>query len=200
MSESGDHDGQAPPAPRPEWDDEYLDRVADRLVTNYDLERDHREGSESFDLFGRLHMESQKQFIHPSVNFANHHQQEYLYARRVDAVTVAGIDRLVSLADELADRHIEADEEHYGTDFTFVLVVPEIPEAVCTHVAGLQERTLLKYGYYGHYEVNVAVVAPDAEDAVRSEGAAVAQAFVLWERLPAPTPGLLKRILGRIRG
>ncbi|WP_435196628.1 hypothetical protein [Natronomonas sp. EA1] len=200
MSEPVEAPDETAAIPRPDWDDAYLDRVADRLVTNYDLERDHREGGERFDLFGRLYMESQKQFLHPSVNFANHHQQEYLYARRTDGVSVAEIDRLVDLADDLAAKYVEADEEHYGTDFTFVLVVPEVPEDVRERVASLNERTLIKYGYHGHYEVNVAVVAPEAEEAVRSHGADVAQAFVLWERLPDPAPGLLKRLLGRIRG
>lgn len=180
---------------RPEWDDQYLDAVAERLKFNYDLERDHTAGSERFDLYGRLAIESQKQVLHQSLNWANYETVEHLFARRVDGVSEADLEALVDLGHDLADERIDADEEHRGTEFTFVLVAPRIPEAVREFVDGFRDRTLLKYGYYGAYEVNLAVVAPDREDAVASAEADVAAAFELWRDLDATEPtGLLGRL------
>ncbi|MFB6108613.1 MAG: hypothetical protein ABEJ82_07215 [Haloplanus sp.] len=179
----------------PDWDDEYLDRVSDRLMHHYDLERDRTVEGERFDLYGQLHVENQKQFLHPSINFANHETHEHLFARRQDAVSTADFDHLVELGHALADEWVTPDETHQGTDFTFVLVVPTFDEAVRSHVEGFSERTLLKYGYYGHYELNLAVVAPDRRAVAASENADVARAFALWDDpTPADSPGFLGRL------
>ncbi|MFC4359435.1 hypothetical protein ACFO0N_15945 [Halobium salinum] len=189
----------------PDWDDEYLDRVSDRLMFSYDLERDYRVRGEGFDLYGRLLVESQKQLWHPSLNYANHESREHLFARRVGTATVAELDRLVSLAHDLAGEWIERTEEHFGTDFTFVLVADGIPDDVREYVAGFDERTLLRFGYYGHYRVNLAVVAPEgvgtgSGDAVASAEADVVDAFTLWREVPVDrgTPGLFQRFVRRL--
>ncbi|AFK20630.1 hypothetical protein E6P09_02765 [Haloferax mediterranei ATCC 33500] len=190
-----------PVVDRPEWDDEYFDRVAGRLMFNYDLERDYTVYGERFDLFGSMRMESQKQFIHQSINYANHHAKEYMFARRVDTATVPELERIVELGHTLADEWIEPDEEHFGTDFTFVLVADEVPETVREFVSGFSDRTLIKFGYYGHYEVNVAVVAPDDEDAIASQNADSVAAFTLWTDVsPVASGGLLQRLVERFRG
>lgn len=187
----------------PEWGDEYLDRVGANLMFSFDLEKSRTVRGRTYDLFGTMRVESEKHFFHPSLNYANHASEEYLFAQRRDDVTVADLEALASLAHDLADdpQWLVADEEHYGTDFTFVLVVPEIPEAVHDFVEGYSDRNLIKYGYYGHYEVNLAVVAPDDESVVASTNADVARAFALWGE-PATTDepdGLLGRLLGRLR-
>jgi hypothetical protein len=183
----------------PDWDDEYFDRVADQLKFSYDLERDYAAGRERFDMYGRLHIESQKQVLHQSLNWANYQTNEHLFARRADGVSVADLEALVDLGHDLADEYIEADEEHRETEFTFVLVVPAIPEAVRSFVEGFRDRTLLRYGYYGSYEVNLVVVAPDREDAVASSEADVAAAFQLWRDIEAESTGLLGRLRRLLR-
>ncbi|MFB6165496.1 MAG: hypothetical protein ABEJ31_10095 [Haloarculaceae archaeon] len=183
----------------PDWDDEYLDRVSDRLMYNYDLERDVAAGGRRFDMYGYLRVETQKQLLHPALNYANHESVEHLYVQRAATVTVADLEQLVELGHELADERVEPSEDHYGTEFTFVVVAPEIPDAVREFVDGFRDRTLLKLGYYGHYEVNLAVVAPEREVLVASEKADVSDAFALWRDLDAERPGLLARLLGRLR-
>lgn len=179
----------------PDWDDEYLDRVSDRLMHHYDLERNRTVEGESFDLYGRLHVENHKQFLHPSINFANHESHEHLFARRADAVSTADLDDLVAFGHTLADEWVTPDETHRGTDFTFVLVVPTFDEAVRSHVEAFSDRTLLKYGYYGHYELNLVVVAPDRTAIAASPNADVARAFALWDDpAPADSDGLLSRL------
>lgn len=183
-----------PDAAVPEWDDEYLDRVADRLQFNYDLARDCRIGGESFTLYGRLEMDSHKQFLHPAISYGHQHSTEHLFARRAESVRVEEIDRLAALAHDLADRWIDADEEHFSTEFVFALVVPEIPAAVRERVEGHADRTMLKYGYHGHYETGFVVAAPDREELAES-GVGVADAFRLWE-----DGGEEKGVLARLRG
>lgn len=191
----------------PDWADEYLDRVSDRLMFSYDLEKGYRVRGERFDLFGTLRVERHKQLWHPSLNYANHESEEHLFARRVDSATVAELERLVDLAHELADEWIERDEEHFGTEFTFVLVADAIPDEVREFVAGFGDRTLLAFGYYGHYRVNLAVVAPDGDGTDSGEAAASAEAdvvdaFALWRDLAVErgTPGPVARLLRRLRG
>lgn len=186
----------------PEWDDEYLDRVGANLMFSFDLERDRRVRGRTFELFGSMRVESEKHFFHPALNYANHASEEYLFAQRRPSVTVADLEALASLAHELAEepQWVVADEEHYGTDFTFVLVVPTVPDDVRAFVEGYSDRTLIKYGYYGHYEVNFAVVAPDEEASVASENTDVVRAFTLWDEPTTDEPaGFLSRLLGRLR-
>lgn len=194
--------GQAADEPLPEefptWEDEYLDAVSGRLVYNYDLEQDHRTEGEQFDMYGRMEIHNQKQFLHPAISFAHHVSYEHLFVRRVDRVTERELNRLVELGHDLADVRIEPDEEHYSTDFTFVTVVPEIPDDVRSMVADLDERTLLKYGYNGHYEVNLVVAAPEAEDLVANDAADVAEAFRTWSDVAGRRPGLLRRFARRL--
>lgn len=178
----------------PEWDDDYLNQVAGRLVHNYDLRRDRRVDGETFDLSGEFRVTQQKQVVHPALNYANHDAEEHLFARRVGSPTVAELKRLVELGHRLADEWIEPSETHYSTDFSFVLVADEIPAAVASFVESFSDRTLLKFGYHGHYEVNLAVVAPDAEETVASRNADVARAFVLWEEIEPEKQGLFSRI------
>lgn len=185
----------------PTWDDEYLDRVSDRLMFSYDLERDYSVRGHAFPMYAELRIENQKQFLHPSINFANHHVHEHLLGTRLDGVSRRDLERLADLGHDLAGEWIEADEEHQGTEFTFVVVTDEIPDDVRSFVAGFSDRTLLRYGYHGHYELNLGVVAPDREDAVASEHADVVRAFALWDdAAPVEPPGLLSRLVSRLRG
>jgi hypothetical protein len=182
----------------PHWTaDPYLDRVSDRLMYNYTLERDHRLRGERWDLYGEMRVLNQKQFFHPALSYGDHESEEYLYARRVDRPTVGELKRLVELGHDLADERVTANEEHYRTDFTFVLVADELPGEVRSFVEGQRERTLLKFGYYGHYEVNLGVVVPDEQTAVAGEAADVVEAFVLWEDVTAPSEGFLSRLAKR---
>jgi hypothetical protein len=181
----------------PDWDDPYLDRVSDRLMYNYDLSKNHRIGGTEWALYGEMRVLTQKQFFHPALSYADHEAEEYLFVTRRDRPTVAGLDRLVALGHDLAEDRVDGDEEHYRTDITFVVVAGTVPDDVADHVAGFRDRTLLKFGYYGHYEVNLVVVDPDAERLVRSEAADVADAFALWADVERGSPGLLSRLARR---
>ncbi|MFC6827184.1 hypothetical protein [Halopelagius fulvigenes] len=210
QTQSGDFDPEAVAAEAgvelpdvPEWDDEYLNRVSDRLMFNYDLERDRRVRGERFEMVGTMRVENRKQFLHPALNYANHESREYIFARRTPRVTVAELERLVELGHELADdaEWLVPDEEHYGTDFTFVAVVSETSDDVREFVESFSDRTLLKFGYYGHYEVNLVVAVPETHEVVASQNADVAQAFALWDDVqPSDDRGLLGRIVDRLRG
>ena len=181
----------------PEWDDEYFDRVSDRLMYSYDLEKDARIAGERWVLYGEMRVRNQKQFLHPALSYADHEAEEYLFARRESRPTVAELERLVDLGHDVADERIVADEEHFGTDVTFVLVADELPSDVREFVSGFRDRTLLKFGYYGHYDVNLVVVAPGAEAHVASEAADVAEAFTLWDDVSEPREGPLSRFAKR---
>ncbi|WP_435359839.1 hypothetical protein [Haloarchaeobius sp. DFWS5] len=182
----------------PDWDDEYLDRVAHRLRFNYDLEKAYAVHDETFDLYARLLMESKKHFMHQSVTYGNHESREHLFVRRVDSVSQVDLERLVALGHDLADEWIDPDEEHYGTDFSFVLVAPGISDDVRSFVSGFRDRTLLKFGYYGHYEINLVVVVPEAEDAVASKNADVVDAVTTWEDVPEQSPGFFGRLARKL--
>ncbi|WP_435099095.1 hypothetical protein [Halarchaeum sp. P4] len=186
--------------PRPEWEDDYLDAVAERLQYSFDLERDFAHNGEVWDLYGELNLERQKYFLHPAISYGKHNSDEHLFARRADDVSVAELEALVERGHDLADEWIEANERHYSTEFTFVLVVPEIPADVREFVAGFRERTLIKYGYFGHYEVNLVVVAPERESLVASEEADVADAFQTWSAPEERERGLFGRVADAIFG
>lgn len=181
----------------PEWDDEYLDRVAHRLVYSYDLEKDYRYNGQRWELYGEMRVVNQKQFFHPALSYANHESEEYLFARREPRPTVADLDRLVEFAHDVAEDRIDADEEHFGTDVSVVLVAEDLSDDVREYVSGFRDRTLLKFGYYGHYDVNLVVVVPDAEEHVASEVADVAEAFTLWDDVSEPEDGVLSRFAKR---
>ena len=181
----------------PDYDDEYLDRVSDRLMYSYDLDRDVVVHGERFEFAGEMRMRNQKQFFHPALSYADHDIMEHLFARRVTSPTVGELERLVEVAHDVADERITPNEEHFGTDVTFVLVADRIPDEVAAFVDGFRDRTLLKLGYYGHYEVNLIVVAPDEERIVASEAADVTGAFRLWEPVEEPDEGFLSRFAKR---
>jgi hypothetical protein len=181
----------------PTWDDEFFDRVGDRLMYSYDLERDYSVRGESFDLYGEFRVRTQKQFFHPALSYADHDRAEYVFARRTDRPTVADLESLVELGHELAEERIVPSEEHFETEFTFVVVADEITESVREFVEGFRERELLALGYYGHYEINVAVVDPEAETAIASQQADTADAFALWGDVERPTESFISRFAKR---
>ena len=207
MSENADpgsgtrHDTEElPPEIRenvPDYDDEYLDRISDRLMYSYDLDTDVVVDGERFELYAEMRMRNQKQFLHPALSYADHDMMEYLFARRVPNPTVGEFERLVAFAHDVADERVEGDEQHFGTDVTVVLVVDQIADDVAEFVDGFRDRTLLKFGYYGHYEVNLVVVAPDRERLVASEAADIAGAFRLWEPVETPDEGFFSRFAKR---
>lgn len=190
MSEPSDPEE---PSPVPDWDDEYVETVGERLAHSYDLERDYEVRGERFDLYGQMKIRGGKHFFHPALSYAHHESYEHLFLRRTEGVTAEELDGLVKLGHELADDEgwIDPDEEHYSTDFTFVLVAPEVPKKVRPRVSGLDERTLIKYGYHGSYEVNLAVVAPEKKDLVANDSAEVEGAVRVWEPVESEEPGLL---------
>lgn len=183
----------------PEWEDEYVDRVADCLMFNYDLERDRTVHGQPFTLYGQLEMSSQKHFLHPALRFGYHESTEHLFARRRPSISVPDLERVVELGHDLADEWIDADEEHFSTEFTFVSIVDRIPDYVRSFVADFRDRTLLRYGYFGHYEIYLIVVAPDREDLVASPNAQVEAAFRLWEPIGKEEPGLWQLITRRLQ-
>ena len=178
----------------PVWDDEYVERVSGRLMHNFDLEKARTVAGESFTLYGRMDIESRKQLFHAALNYANHGSTEHLFVARRDGVGVADLKAYVEWAHGLADEWIDADEEHFSTDFTVALVVPRIPESVREFVAGFKDRTLIKYGYYGHYEVNLVVVAPETEEIATSRATDLDRAFDLWTEPEEESSGLLSRL------
>lgn len=181
----------------PEYEDEYLDRVSDRLMYSYDLDADVVAAGERFDLYAEMRMRNQKQFLHPALSYADHETKEYLFARRVGNPTVGELERLVEFAHDLADERVEGNEQHFGTDITVVLVADRLTDEVADFVDQFRDRTLLKFGYYGHYEVNLIVVAPDEERLVASEAADVSGAFRMWEPVKEPDEGFLSRFAKR---
>lgn len=183
----------------PTWDDEYLDRVSDRLLHNYDLDRDYTVRGETFSMYGELRMVARKRFIHPALNYADHQRREHLFVRREDAPTVRGLESLVEFGNDIAEEWVTPDEEHSGTTFTFVVVADSIPDDVRSFVDGFRDRTLLKYGYHGHYEVTLIVVAPSEDDIVASKAADLGDAFALWRDLSQESGGLLSGILDTLR-
>lgn len=180
----------------PEWEDPYLTTISERLRHNYDLAKERTVHGQSFALYGHMELHNQRYVLHPALSIGHHEIHEHLFVRRVETMTEETITQLVDLGHELAEdaEWIDPDEEHYATEFTFVLIVPTIPEAVRSTVSGIDERTLLKYGYNGHYEVNVAVVAPETEDLVSNEAADIEPALRTWTPIDADSPGLLARL------
>jgi hypothetical protein len=178
-------DGEARPSGEggpgvPDWDDEYVDRVSDRLMYSYDLEKDRRVRGERFTLYGRIEVENRKQFLHPAISYGHHEKVGHLFVRRADRVSAADLDRLADLGEELADEWIDPDERHFETEFVFVVVANEVPDEAAERVVDLESRTLLSYGYHGHYWTRFVVVSPEAETVAASPGADVAAAFRLW--------------------
>lgn len=186
----------------PDWEDPYFDRVADRLMANYDLENGYAVRGEHFDLYGKLDVHSRKQFFHPALSYGHHHMEEHLFARRVESPRVADLEALVDLGHELAGAWVEPSDTHFSTEFSFALVVDSIPDAVREFVTGFSDRTLLKYGYHGHYEINLAVVAPDRNECIASENADVAEAFSMWDSTENRKSGVdvVLRLLRRVFG
>ncbi|MFB6094335.1 MAG: hypothetical protein ABEJ77_05285 [Halanaeroarchaeum sp.] len=197
-AEDADPD-RAVPEDVPDWEDEYLDRVSDRLMFNFDLERDVSVGGRRFDMGGTMRIENEKHFLHPKLNYGNHETYEYLYARRQDGVTVADLEALVEDAHDVAEARVERTDDHFSTDVTFVLVVPSISPDVAEFVETYSGRVLLRYGFHGHYEINLVVVAPEERSVAHSENADVWRAFRTWEPIEEDEePGLLGRIARRI--
>jgi len=182
----------------PDWEDPYFDRVSDRLMFNYDLEKEFSSRGETFDLYGEMRIQSEKHLFSEHLNYARHGSTEHLFARRQPSVSVADLEGLASLGHDLFDEWVEPDERHYSTDFTFVLIVPEIPGDVRSFVEGYKDRNLLRYGYYGHYETNLVVCAPDEEAIVRSVDADVGAAFALWSDVPSEGRSLRVRLLEKL--
>lgn len=181
----------------PALEDDYLARVARRLVSSYDLKSTAEAGGATFDLGGELRVESSKHLFHPSVSYANHHMREHLYADRRASVSREDLEELVELGHELADRRVEPSSEHKATEFTFVVVAPSIPDDVESFVRGFKDRTLLKYGLHGHYEIHCCVVAPDRQAVVASGRTEIDEAFVVW-RSPEKKRGWFGRLLASL--
>lgn len=174
----------------PDWDDEYIDRVSDRLMFNYDLDKDYTVRDERFALYGEMRMVNEKHFFHPALSYAHHESFEHLFARRRSSITVSDLERLVDLGHDLADDWIDHDEEHFSTEFIFVDIVDEIPDAVREFVTDFRDRTLIKHGFHGHYEIHLVAVAPEAEALAASRKAHVEEAFRLWDPIEEEEPGL----------
>lgn len=133
-------------------------------------------------------MRSEKHFLHPALSYAEHHSTEHLFVRRQDTIDLHDLESLVQFGHDLADEWIESDEEHFSTEFIFGVVVDGIPEDVRSFVADFSDRTLLKYGFEGHYEIHLLVTSPGTEALVASPNADVEQAFRLWDPIEKSEP------------
>jgi hypothetical protein len=178
----------------PTWADEYLDRVSDRLLHNYDLEKDVVVAGEPFDLAGEMRIESEKHFFHSSLNYANHQAREFLYSRRQEAISVSELESLVSTGHDIASDRVEHSDQHFSTDVTFAIVVPTYDDAVAEFVQSFADRTLLRFGFHGHYEINLIVVAPEDRQLAHSRNVDVWKAFQTWEPIAAEEPNVWEKV------
>lgn len=180
----------------PRWEDEpYLEAVALRLLHHYDLWQEYEVDDRQFPMYGQLYIQNERHAMHPSLSFAEHTSREHVFVVREDRPTRSTIDDLEAFGEQLADRWIEASEDHYSTDFTFAVVAETLADDVQSAVADYRNRTLLRYGYHGHYEINVLVVAPDEERLVESENTDLGSAFRTWESIERDQSGLVGRLL-----
>lgn len=186
--------------PRPTWDDAYLEAVANRLMYHYDLEKDRMVDDTTYDLYGILQVESKTHIFHPLLDYGNHFDYEHLFVERVPSITEREIREQVERGHALANEWIIPDAEHHSTSFTFISIVPSIPSDVESFVSGFKDRTLLKMGYHGHYEVNLVVVSPENVTLVASDNADVHRAFATWTDVGnRPKPGLIGRVIDALR-
>ncbi len=188
-----------PAADVPTWEDEYFQTVSRRLVHNYDLQRDYRVRGESFALYGHMELHSQKQFLHSALSIAHHEAHEHVFLRRAETASQQTIDRVIALGHDLAEEWIDADEEHYSTEFVFGFIVPEIPAALASRVRDVDERTLLKLGYNGHYDIGIVLIAPETRQLAASEAVDIVEALRTWEPIDHDDAGWLGRIVRRLR-
>ncbi len=189
-------DGADWPDDVPRWDDAYLNSVALRLCHHYDLAREYTEvRGERFRMYGELSVRHERHVLHPSITFAQHEAEEYVFVTEHERPRVSDLEALEAIGEQLAEEWVEADEDHYSTDFTFVVVAKELSEDVREFVSTYENRTLLKFGYYGHTEINLVVVAPENETSVGSRSGEIEQAFRVWEPLDPDEPGRLSRLL-----
>ncbi len=179
---------------RPTWDDHYLDELAARLAHSYDLQKDRQINSRSFPLYGYLELHRQKQVLHPALSFAHHQLYEHVLVTTTDTISQQTVSDLVELGHTLADEWIDPGEEHYSTEFSFGVVTDHIPKAVTTAVSTIDERTMLKYGFNGHYDINIIVVAPEQEALIANDTADIAEAFRHWPPADASPGGLFDRL------
>jgi hypothetical protein len=193
-------EGEGELADVPDWGDEYLDRVSDRLMSSYDLEKDYAVRGRTYPMYGQMLVKNQKQFFVAALRYGYHESTEHLFVSQSGTVAVRDLERDVELAHDLADDWITLDDDHFETEFTFVHVVDEITDDVAAYVESLDERTLLKAGFKGHYEPHLIVVAPEREAIVASESADVWRAFRLWDPVDDGQPsGFLERVQQLVR-
>jgi hypothetical protein len=183
----------------PDWEDEYLDRVSDRIMFNYDLGKDVAIEGRTFDLYGQLRIETKRNFFTSHIQYGHHESYEHLFFTGIDRPDVADFESLVEFGHTLAERWVEGNEEHYQTDFTFVVVADEVPDDVRSFVLDFSDRTLLKYGFHGAYEIHLAVVSPDHEEAVASTNTDIVDAIRTWAPIE-PDRGFFGRLKDRILG
>lgn len=168
---------------------------------NYDLEKDRTVDDTTYEMYGILEVESRTHVLHPLLDYGNHFSYEHLFVRRVDSVGIVDLESAIERGHDLADRWIVPDQEHYCTDLTFVFVTGSISDDVASFVPGFRDRNFIKFGYHGHYEINLVVVAPEIEAIVRSKNADVHRAFRTWGDVEnVERPGLIGRILASLRG
>jgi len=151
-------------------------------------------------MYAEMRLESHKHFFHPALDYANHETHEHVFVTQIDRPHVETVERFITLGHDLSDDStwLDPDEEHFGTEFTFVVIAETVPESVESFVSSFRDRNLLKFGYYGHYEIHLIVVAPDRQEAVASEQADTIQAFTLWQDVTDEQSGLISRIRGML--
>ena len=187
--------GDSRPEGVPVWDDEYLDAVAGRLFNHYDLEREYTVAGERFPLYGELRVRHERHALHPSLTFAHHESREHVFVTELPEPTGADIDRLEAVGEQLRDDWIVPDETHHGTEFTFVIVADTLSPTVRDRIADYSNRTLIKFGYHGHYEISFLGVVPEQHTSVASPAADIEQAFRVWEPITRTEPSRLDRFL-----
>lgn len=182
----------------PVWQENYLDAVGVRLMHYYSLEKDVRIDGQHFELFGEMNVLHERHAFHPALSFAHHKADEYVFATRIDHPDVQDFKRFISLGEQLATEWIDRDENHYSTDFSFAVACSEISDSVRSFVSSYKNRNLLKFGYFGHYEINLIVIDSARKESVASRNADVEQAFRVWEPIIPEEPTRLDRFLNWI--
>ncbi len=173
----------------------YLDRVLDRLRHSYDLTADRTVDGRTFDWYGLCRVEHQKSFLHPSISYGDHSSLDHLFVQQRDGVEQSDLTELAELAHSIASDWIAPSPTHYETSFTFAVLVPELSPEVDSFVSEFTDRTLLRYGLHGRYDVAFIVVAPSDTQIAASPRAEVARAFSFSEPDPPEKPtGLRGRL------
>lgn len=141
----------------------YIEELENKLMRNFDLNRDYKIDDEEYDLFARYYLRSEKYFLTKSAKIYGMESNEYILVKKYSYLDNRRFDAFTNKMIDSIDKLVEPHEEHMASIITGVILIDklqdEIDDILLKKISKFKYHKGFSLGLKGWVDVRIILVS-----------------------------------------